>query len=203
MILSTYISLKVSPTNIKHWRNLGYNADFCDDLLVPVDQLPEKARTSVLCRCDTCSYEWMQRYAIANKACSAGRPCNRKYIGQTMNKINIIRLAKSRVGELNGNWKKDTHAFLRYKRKVIKLTEREYEKYIDWINPNHFPRTLCGVVVGFQLDHKLPIRKAFDLGLSPEIISRFHNLQMLRWEANVAKGCCINKRKGIKNWPSI
>ena len=199
MILDSVVTLQISPTNIHHWKSWGYHLGFGEYLVANVNQLPPKARTEVLCGCDRCGYQWRQRFAIAKRACENNlhlcRPCMRKHIGKTMNKTNITRLAKNRVGPLNTNWNEETPAYRRYRTRVKKLSEEEYKKYIDWINPNRLPRTLSGVSGGYQLDHKLPIRVAFTLGLAPELVSRFHNLQMLRWEANASKGCRINTLK--------
>jgi hypothetical protein len=55
--------------------------------------------------------------------------------------------------------KPDVPAYKRYKNKVHKLSEQTYVKHIEIINPNGYPRTLCGVDGGWQLDHIKSVRK--------------------------------------------
>ena len=78
--------------------------------------------------------------------------------------------------------------YKQYQREVSKLTEQNYAKCIETINPNRYPRTISGVEGGFQLDHKISIRYGFDNNIEPEIIASVENLQMLPWIENVKKG---------------
>jgi hypothetical protein len=80
-----------------------------------------------------------------------------------------------------------------YTRKVRYLTELEYSKYHEEINPKNYPRTLCGVEGGYQLDHIIGIMECFKLGLSSEDAASKKNLQMLPWKDN------LNKRMFHKN----
>ena len=84
--------------------------------------------------------------------------------------------------------KPDTPAYTRYKNKVYKLSEQTYVKYKDKINPNGYPRTLCGVDGGWQLDHIKSVRQCFDEKISPEHASNLNNLTMLPWKENLLKG---------------
>lgn len=84
--------------------------------------------------------------------------------------------------------KPDVPAYNRYKNKVHKLSEQTYASHIATINPNGYPRTLCGVDGGWQLDHIKSVRKCFDDGFSPEQASDLSNLTMLPWKQNLLKG---------------
>lgn len=81
----------------------------------------------------------------------------------------------------------NTKEYDKYSRKVRRLTESNYAKYKEILNPKSYPRTLCGVPGGYQLDHILSVRECFDAGLSIEDCARLENLQMIPWEKNLKK----------------
>jgi hypothetical protein len=101
--------------------------------------------------------------------------CNDRSYMQT----EAYSLAKSKL---------DTPEYTRYKNKVYKLSEQTYAKYKDKINPNGYPRTLCGVEDGWQLDHIKSVRQCFDEKILPEHASNLNNLVMLPWKENLLKG---------------
>lgn len=80
-------------------------------------------------------------------------------------------------------------AYTKYARKVRKLSELNYVKFHNLINPYNWPRTLCGVDGGYQLDHKISIKECWNKGLPPEEAAKPENLQMITWQEN------LNKRK--------
>ncbi len=84
--------------------------------------------------------------------------------------------------------KSDTPAYKRYKNRAHKLAEQTYVEHKQIINPNGYPRTLCGVDGGWQLDHVKSVRQCFDEGLTPEQASDLSNLTMLPWKENLLKG---------------
>lgn len=86
-----------------------------------------------------------------------------------------------------------TNEYKKYCRKVRWLTEIEYSKYTNEINPNNYPRTLCGVDGGYQLDHIKGVSECFYSGVSIEDCASKSNLQMLPWKNN------LNKRIFHKN----
>ena len=90
-------------------------------------------------------------------------------------------------GEKHPNYNAKREDFERYRQTVNLLTEKTYVKYKQEINPNNYPRTLCGVDGGYQLDHIQSVKMAFDNGISPEEISSKENLQMLPWKINREK----------------
>ena len=77
--------------------------------------------------------------------------------------------------------------YQKYVRKVRYLSETNYAKYKEIINPDDYPRTLCGVDGGYQLDHILGVRECFDKGISIEECASLQNLQMIPWKENLQK----------------
>jgi len=81
----------------------------------------------------------------------------------------------------------ETPEYVRYRNKVHKLSEQTYVKHIDHINPKRFPRTLCGVEGGWQLDHIKSVRLCFDEGITEEEAASLNNLRMLPWRENLMR----------------
>lgn len=77
--------------------------------------------------------------------------------------------------------------YVRYARKVHRLSQKIYEENKDIINPNNYPRTLCGIKDGWQLDHILPIKKCFEKGLTENEASSVSNLRLLPWKENLIR----------------
>lgn len=99
----------------------------------------------------------------------------------------ITRNLKAFCGENHPNYNPNKSEFKAYKYKVIQLSEKTYVENKELINPNNYPRTLCGVEGGYQLDHIFPIKRAFEKGWSEEKTSDIYNLQMLPWKINNQK----------------
>ena len=81
----------------------------------------------------------------------------------------------------------NTPEYLRYARKVRKFTELNYVKYREKINPNNYPRTLCGVEGGYQLDHIKSIKECWNSNIPPEVAALPDNLKMVTWQENLYK----------------
>ena len=62
-----------------------------------------------------------------------------------------------------------------------------YEQNKEIINPNNYPRTLCGVKGGWQLDHIITVKECFEKGILPEDASSLNNLRMLPWKENLMR----------------
>ena len=153
--------------------------------------------------------KWIKYFNLSLRSRGAGN--NKKYdvskeelqylINQNYTREQIsdtLNMSKSNVNKLlckyNIRKEKNTTEYQNYARKVRHLTESNYAKYNDIINPNKYPRTLCGVTDGYQLDHILGIRECFDKGLSIEDCADIKNLQMIPWQKNLQK-----RKWGIKN----
>jgi hypothetical protein len=80
-----------------------------------------------------------------------------------------------------------TPEYKKYSRQVHGLSQKVYEEYKNVINPNNYPRTLCGVEDGWQLDHITPIKECFEKGLTPQEASQVTNLRMLPWKDNLMR----------------
>jgi hypothetical protein len=77
--------------------------------------------------------------------------------------------------------------YTRYSRKVHGLSQKTYELNKNIINPNNYPRTLCGVEGGWQLDHIIPIKECYNKGMSIEEAAGLDNLRMLPWKTNLMR----------------
>jgi len=104
-------------------------------------------------------------------------------------KSNVARLL--RIYDIKRDYRKSEYD--KYCRKVRNLTEKKYVEHIDIINPERYPRTLCGVSGGYQVDHIKSVRECFDKGFSVEFCASIENLQMITWEEN------LKRRRFIKN----
>lgn len=74
-----------------------------------------------------------------------------------------------------------------YRYLVDKLSEINYVKHYDIINPEHKPRTKCGVEGGYQLDHIYPVYEGFVNNIPPEEVAKVENLRVIPWEENQRK----------------
>ena len=74
-----------------------------------------------------------------------------------------------------------------YRYLVDKLSEVNYVRNYDTINPEHKPRTKCGVEGGYQLDHIYPVYEGYVNNISPEEISKLENLRIIPWQENQRK----------------
>lgn len=77
--------------------------------------------------------------------------------------------------------------YKRYSRKVHHLSKKTYEMNKNILNPNNYPRTICGIEDGWQLDHIIPIKECFKKGMSIEEASSLKNLRMLPWKTNLMR----------------
>jgi transposase len=89
--------------------------------------------------------------------------------------------------------------YKKYSNKVRRLTEKNYVKCLDIINPNNYPRTLCGVDGGYQIDHKLSVRFCYDNNISEEVCACLDNLQMIEWSKNLNKRYANNFEENYVN----
>ena len=109
-------------------------------------------------------------------------------MGNTNGKGNKGKTIPSMTGELHPRWNPNKTEFKRYSGRVHWLTRKEYKLHESWLNPSQKPIGRCGVDGAHQVDHKLSIKRAFQLGLRPELVARYHNLQVIPWKANRSKG---------------
>ena len=81
----------------------------------------------------------------------------------------------------------DMPEYKKYVSAVHRITREVYAKHVESINPNGYPRTLCGVEGGWQLDHIIPIKECFERGIEPVEAAAVSNLRMLPWKENLMR----------------
>ena len=77
--------------------------------------------------------------------------------------------------------------YKKYAGAVHRATREIYKEHIDIINPNRYPRPLCGVKDGWQLDHIKSIKECFEAGIPPSEAAAVSNLRMLPWKDNLMR----------------
>jgi hypothetical protein len=94
-------------------------------------------------------------------------------------KTNIAKLRTER-----GDWTDITgrEDFYAYSRKVRAMTEQNYRKHKDHINPDGLRRT-----TKIHLDHILSVMDGFVQSISPEIVAHPQNLRLISAAANHSK----------------
>lgn len=117
--------------------------------------------------------------------------CSRECMNQSeyfKEKLSTIDRSYMQTEEYRKTLMKDsTPAYKKYAGKVHRLTQKIYEQYKNVINPNDYPRTVCGIEGGYQLDHIISIKFGFDNNIPPEVLSEKENLRMLPWKENLKK----------------
>ena len=95
--------------------------------------------------------------------------------------------SKKKSGTNHFNWKnyskEDIEKSYNYRANVSQLTEQNYKKYKNIINPLNLYRRRGG----YSLDHIYSVMEGFRNNVLPEVISNPNNLQMLREDINIAK----------------
>lgn len=195
MLLSKNAYVKIAPINANYWKDRGYNIHSTGGrggkntgqrIKVSVNDLAEKSNVNVSCRCDICGTKFVQRYSRNKETCYDCRKITQMK-GNTHGKANKGKKIEAMTGPNHPRWVKDKKPFATYRYRVQRLTEQNYATYIDEINPNNLPRTLCGVDGGYQLDHIISIKSGFAQNLPIETIASKDNLQMLPWKENREK----------------
>ncbi len=97
--------------------------------------------------------------------------------------------------EKNGIWTplEDLNNFELYRRNVHSLSNLNYRKHKDVINPLNLPRGRNK----YHLDHKFSVFEGFKNNIPPYIIANLYNLQMLSENENCVKhvSCSITKKE--------
>lgn len=136
--------------------------------------------------CPVCGKEKFVSPNIAHRRICCSRKCRYKdpvFIEQckSVDRSYVSKALSGRI--INPNLPE----YKKYCNKVHRLTSKIYKENIDIINPNNFPRTICGVDGGYQLDHIEPIKECFDAGKPAEYCARIDNLRMLPWRENLMR----------------
>ena len=195
MILSRYAYTKIAPNNYAHWKNLGYEIrptggysarNTGQRIKISVEHLLGGSNVNVSCRCDQCGKKYIQRFCRNTNVCYLCRKTT-QMVGNTHGSANKGKKLPHMSGENHPRWNPNKKELITFTNRVHWLTRRTYEDNIDLLNPDRYPRTLCGVEGGYQLDHKTSIKKAFELGWTPEQCADVSNLQLLPWKDNREK----------------
>jgi hypothetical protein len=190
MILTDKIDITITNQG-KYWSSLGYGTHkHGTTISVFVKDLPDNSNKKVECRCDECDSIFERQYQLLKRVDSHRcYQCAKKHNGQINGSADRAReRSKSYLGPNHPRWNPNKTAFKAYSNKVRWLSEKEYLKHRELINPDNLPRTLCGIDEGYQLDHKISIKKAFDLNMPEETVAAIENLQLLPWQQNRSKG---------------
>lgn len=67
MIITEYVSIKISGRTKKYYKNKGYDAIIGEDIIVSVNDLPTSSKTIVRVKCDVCGSEKSLMYQKYNK----------------------------------------------------------------------------------------------------------------------------------------
>ena len=201
MLLSRYVFVTINPGNIKYWKNLGYKAEpkfgrghkcICR-IKVSINHIVPGSKTNVSCRCNECEKKYIQRFSRNKEICRTCRQIKRNSgnIYGTANKGRKDPTAAAKLphyyGKEHPRWNPNKKEYREYWYQVSRITEETYKNNKDIINPNNYPRTLCGIEGGYQLDHIISIKKGFIEGIDPTIMGALKNLQMLPWKENRTK----------------
>ena len=197
MIKTEFINIKICPSNYKYWMNKGYidsstkvggraGINGVTKLNVKVQDLTKNSNVRVECICDKCESSFTNRICRYTDICY---PCRKILIatGNSWGSANKGKSLPNMKGENHPFWRSDKTDFELYCYNVTKYTHESYSLYKHEINPNNLPRTLCGVEGGYQLDHIISMTEGYARGILPIIIGDKSNLQMLKWEDNLAK----------------
>jgi len=147
-----------------------------------------KTKVSQIKLCSACDKE----YKTENNSKFCCKECYwRSRKGKPVCDPEILR-NMDRSYQKNGDWahwlkKDDLPEFKKYSGKVRRLSEKNYVMNVDKINPNNYPRTICGVEGGYQLDHIKSLRQCFDENIPIEEAASVGNLQLLPWKENLRK----------------
>lgn len=197
MIISKFSFVKIAPINYYYWKNLGYKIESTGGrkgkntgqrIKVRISDLLPGSNIDVSCRCDLCGLKYIQRFCRNTNFCYVCRK-SLGMKGNTLGKKNKGKKLPNMSGSNHHNWNPNKTEFKKYAYKVRRITEENYEKYKDVINPDNLPRTLCGVDNGYQLDHIVSIKWGYTHGVNPKALGGVGNLQMLPWQENREKFC--------------
>lgn len=157
-------------------------------VVIPWQRLPLSSNKMVNVVCDECHVLYNIRYGhVSRKEVHHCITCHKRLRmkGNKFGKANKNKKALS--GDQHPRWNPNKSEFLKYSRRVHWLTKKTYQEFKDLINPQNYPRTLCGVSGGYQLDHKMSIHEGFIKNVPPDMLADPSNLQMLPWIENRKK----------------
>lgn len=124
--------------------------------------------------------------------------CVANFLHRKLDSICIICGVKQRSEALTAlakiehdKWMETASEWQAYKYEVVHHTEKNYIKHKETVNPLQHPRGIAGTMGAYQLDHIISKRYCFDNNIPTEVCSHPHNLRMIPWYENIAKGMHI------------
>lgn len=99
--------------------------------------------------------------------------------------INRPKAAQKHNEKKWAEYRKTADVWQQYKSKVAVLTEQNYRKHKNAINPNDLPRGLAGEDGAYHLDHIVSKRYCFENYIPVKVCAAPSNLQMLPWRNNI------------------
>lgn len=93
-LITKEVEVKINPSNIKHYKNMGYDYVKMGDLItVKIEDLTKGSNVSVKCKCDYCDKDLEITYKAYNKAMSniIHKVTCRKCQGKKTKEANMIR----------------------------------------------------------------------------------------------------------------
>lgn len=136
--------------------------------------------------CDNSVYYTPKELTLEKIKC-----CSRKCLSQDseyIQKLKNIDKSYTKTEEFKNKQRNpEIVGYKRYCLEVRGLTEENYKKYSDIINPDNLTRSRCGVENGYQLDHIKSIKECWNQNLSVEFAASVENLEMISWQQNLKK----------------
>lgn len=124
--------------------------------------------------------------------------CVANFLHRKMDSICVVCGVKQRSQALTAlakiehdKWMETASEWQAYKYEVVHHTEKNYIKHKETVNPLQHPRGIAGTMGAYQLDHIVSKRYCFDNNIPTEVCSHPHNLRMIPWYENLAKGMHI------------
>ena len=103
--------------------------------------------------------------------------------GSRCAKCSIIKNSGSNHYKWKNYTKDEIKQFQNYRENVTQITNQNFKKYYNYINPKNLPRDHNK----YHVDHIFTVIDGFNSKISPEVLASPVNLQMLLWKENISK----------------
>lgn len=194
MIVTNYVSQKVSPVNVGRLKALGYldmnlkvpHLRYEEPLIVNVSviDLQSKSNAIVECWCENCEVFYSVKFANNTQYCKKCAMMYGAIFGAKTRDKSTYAGFSVKCGSDNPRWNPNKSEYKSYCAEVTKITKAQDLSLLENFDK---PRGLCGVDGAYQLDHKISKHEGFAKGIPAEVIGDITNLQFIPWEANRSK----------------